>query len=151
MLLSIKLDLINLEISYKLSWECIKIKKTKSKVLEVNSNYGFFVCLLLFYLCVLFFCWAPSWPFNQMFKAVFPNSSEVNFQTIYVLLFCSYPLRTYSELKIILSLKWIMCVLGLVWFWHPLGAQYILVSFHCLIMYPMHVFIKMMFVFNWLM
>lgn len=47
-LLAIKLDLINLETSQKLSWECIKTKRPKSKLVERNPNHTWFLLLSSF-------------------------------------------------------------------------------------------------------
>lgn len=47
-LLAVKLDLINLETSQKLSWECTKTEKPKFNLVERNSNHAWFLLLSSF-------------------------------------------------------------------------------------------------------
>lgn len=76
MLLAIKLDLINLETSQKLSWECIKTQRPKSKLVERNPNHTWFLLLSSFLTFE-----STIWNF------VFPKSAEATFQTICVTYF----------------------------------------------------------------
>lgn len=117
-LLAIKLDLINLETSQKLSWECIKIKRPKSKLVERNPNRTWvsFAELLLdlwinnLKLCISQICWG-------------------NFPDNLCDLFCTNPSRNHSVINIFIPfLKQTMYVLGLVWPW-PCTRCLICISF----------------------